>query len=82
MISDRKNLWTEIQDKMIKFLEYTKDHILEFNIPALYDFLMLSNIFIEIGFEFSGDTACNCTLKTFIYNVVLPMYINEFNQKA
>jgi hypothetical protein len=82
MISDRKNLWTEIQEKMIKFLEYTKYHILELNIQALYDFLMLSNIFLEIGLEFSGDTDSKCSLKTYISNVIIPMYINEFNQKA
>jgi hypothetical protein len=82
MISDRKNLWTEIQDKMIKFLECTKEHILELNIPALYDFLMLTNIFLEIGLEFSGDIITACSLKIFISNDILPKYLNEFKQKA
>ena len=55
MIADRNLLWREIENKIMKFLQMTKDqYFIRMNQLQLYDYLHLCNLLIEIGLEFSG----------------------------
>lgn len=80
MIADRNLLWREIEIKIIKFLQMTKDpYFIRMNQLQLYDYLHLCNIIIEIGLEFSGEKSSNL-LKLLKTDLSLA-YVEEFGAK-
>ena len=80
MIGDRNLLWREIENKIMKFLQMTKDqYFIRMNQLQLYDYLHLCNLFIEIGLEFSGEKSSN--LLKFLKTDLSQAYVEEFGAK-
>jgi hypothetical protein len=80
MISERKAIWTEIENKLIKFFLMTRDQFFaNLNSLSLYDFMHLSNLLIEIGLEYSGEKTS--TLLSFIKSDLTQFYLEELRTK-
>ena len=80
MIADRNLLWREIETKVMKFLQMTKDqYFIRMNQLQLYDYLLLCNLIIEIGLEFSGENSSN--LLKFLKSDLSQAYVEEFGAK-
>ena len=80
MVQDRRSFWLYIQENILKFFQLTLSIVITLNTYEIYDLLVLSNKFIEIGIEFSGDESEKSqTLLRFIAKEMTLKYITEFN---
>ncbi|CDW71082.1 UNKNOWN [Stylonychia lemnae] len=79
LVQDRKSFWQYIQEKLINFFQSTQELADDLSIRELFDLLMLSNRFIDMGQEFGGDDeSSQVSLLRYLSNDLSNKYIEDF----
>lgn len=80
LINDRKQFWTYIQNKVLKFLQATNDIISSMNLYEIADLVVIINKFIEIGREFS-DQASKSQIQEYFDSIILKEFISQMREQ-